>query len=85
MYAVDLGTSDLSDLILPQKNSYTESAILCPACRTEHEDEIHFLPKCPAYVSIRQQHIPTNESSANIQKYFSRRYVQNSVLSYLFP
>ena len=58
----------ISDLILPQKNSYTESAILCPACRTEHEDEIHFLSKCPAYVSIRQQHIPTNESSDNILK-----------------
>ena len=34
------------------------SQIPCPVCKTEPKNEIHFLLKCPAYLSIRQEFIP---------------------------
>ena len=40
-----LGISDV-----PQ-TKYKEDT-LCPVCKTEPENEIHFLLKCPAYASI---------------------------------
>ena len=60
-----LGISDLC-----HKNRYNEDDALCPMCKTEPDNEIHFLIKCPAYVSIRQQYIPANDSTASVQEHF---------------
>ena len=67
MYIAGLGW-DFSYLC--HKNRYNEDDALCPVCKTEPENEIHFLLKCPAYVSIRQQYIPANDSSASVQVQF---------------
>ena len=50
--------------------TYSGDDTFCPMCKTEPENEIHFLLKCPAYVSIRQQYIPANDSSASVQVQF---------------
>ena len=58
-------------------------------CKTEPENEIHFLLKCPAYASIREEYIPANDRSASVQEYFKivisnkESEVIHSLLSFL--
>ena len=56
-------------------------------CKTEPENEIHFLLKCPAYVSTRQYYIPAYDSSASVQEHFeivmSNRVGSNSVAKFI--
>ena len=50
--------------------TYSGDDTFCPMCKTEPENEIHFLLKCPAYASMRQHYIPANDSSASGQEHF---------------
>ena len=81
LYVADFrwGISDLC-----HKNRYSEDDTLCSVRKTEAESEIHFFLKCPAYVSIRQQYIPANHSSASLQEYF-KVAMSNNESAVIYP
>ena len=56
--------------LLCYKNRCNEDDISCPLCKSEPENEIHFLLTCPSHASIRSQFIPANDCSASLQDYF---------------
>ena len=59
-----LGISDLC-----YKNRYNEADSLCPMCKTESENETHFLLKCPSYVGIRAHYVPANDGATSLQEH----------------
>ena len=67
---LEMNNADLGWDWLCHKNRYNEDNTLCPMCKTEPENEIHVLLKCPAYVSSRQQYIPANDHSVCVQEHF---------------
>ena len=51
------GISDLTVHFYRYRN-HTESDLLCPLCREDVEDEVHFLLKCPFFSELRREFIP---------------------------